>query len=144
MSFQCQSLMSSTCVPLGQGEDPRWCRWPRRAAPSGRRWGLRPLAPVCCRAVHGLLWTFKCHWQFFTPPIFLDYYLPVGANVVKDGLSHAIEEDPSAHSTGKQHAEPGGIIVLRLLQHFSKIIITITIYTWLSSGPILTSLYLLR
>ena len=46
--------------------------------------------------------------------ILLDYYLPVGANVVKDGLSHAIEEDPSAHTTGKQHAEPGGIIVLRL------------------------------
>ena len=39
---------------------------------------------------------------------------PVGADVVEDGLGHAIEEDPCANAAGEQHAEPGSIIVFRL------------------------------
>ena len=40
--------------------------------------------------------------------------LPVWADVMEDRLSHAVEEDPRAHTAGEQHAEPGGIIVFRL------------------------------
>ena len=39
---------------------------------------------------------------------------PVGPDVVEDGLSHAVEEDASAHAASEQHAEPGGIVILRL------------------------------
>ena len=31
---------------------------------------------------------------------------PVGADVVVDGLGHAVEEDAGAHPAGEQHAEP--------------------------------------
>ena len=39
---------------------------------------------------------------------------PVGADVVEDGLGHAVEEDPCANAAGKQHAEPSGIVVFGL------------------------------
>ena len=38
--------------------------------------------------------------------------LPIFACVVEDGLSHTKEEEPCAHTTGEEHCEPRGIIVL--------------------------------
>ena len=38
---------------------------------------------------------------------------PVGADVVVDGLRHPVEEDSCANPTGEEHAEPGGVVVLR-------------------------------
>jgi hypothetical protein len=36
-------------------------------------------------------------------------------------LCHTVEEEPSAHSTGKQHGEPRGIIVLWLAVIWPKL-----------------------
>ena len=40
----------------------------------------------------------------------------VGARVMEDGFSYAIEEEPHSDTTGEEHCKPGYVIVLGLIR----------------------------